>query len=330
MELVTLVIFYISFVVLVGIMANKRKRSTAGWVILSLVVSPLITILFLLALGEKEEGDTPKVVEEKQNSELTLGEKEKENTPKVIEEKQESKAHEVNTHETPNHKMKAWEYLANIEDTGERKEASMKVFQNMKRQMIDKSDAEVTRAWQTIVSKANQIRKELKQQQAKVKEETEIKETPTCNGAITPKIAAITVVSILFVGMIGTTVYAVGKMQKMKHSAKLAAVQVVEVEKEAPVQIVEVEKECSVADDSLKQEYIRILDASSEVFSRSANTMLNLAKALDGTAEDYLSRGKYADANAISGASLALVELAKKQRESSILQSARVSQLRGY
>ena len=226
MEMVGFIFFYVPFVILAGIMANKRKRSTAGWVILSLVVSPLITILFLLALGEKEEGDTPKVVEEKQ----------------------ESEAHEVNTHETTNHKIKAWEYLAGIDDPSERKKASMKVFQNMKQQMIDKSDAEVTRAWQTIVSKANQIRKELKQQQAEitgVKEKTGIKETPTCDDTIdhskTPKIAAITVVGALFVGMLGVTIYSVGQMQKMKY-AESTEPQIVEVEK-----IVEVErKNCDV------------------------------------------------------------------------------------
>ena len=74
--MVGLVFFSVSFVILAGIMANKRNRSTAGWVILSLVVSPIITILFLLALGKKEKEDIPGVwVEEKQGSDVWVEEK---------------------------------------------------------------------------------------------------------------------------------------------------------------------------------------------------------------------------------------------------------------
>jgi hypothetical protein len=38
--------------VLVGILAAKRHRSVFGWVLFSLILSPLLGALFVLALGE--------------------------------------------------------------------------------------------------------------------------------------------------------------------------------------------------------------------------------------------------------------------------------------
>lgn len=49
-----ILIIYIGATVVVGILAAKRNRNVALWVILSLVVSPLIAGLIVLALGEAE------------------------------------------------------------------------------------------------------------------------------------------------------------------------------------------------------------------------------------------------------------------------------------
>ena len=46
-------LFYICFLVLVGIMANKRHRCVGCWVIAALFITPIISILLLLALGDK-------------------------------------------------------------------------------------------------------------------------------------------------------------------------------------------------------------------------------------------------------------------------------------
>lgn len=49
------VIAYIAFMVAVGIMADKRNRNVFGWVILSLIASPLAAGILLLVLGENRD-----------------------------------------------------------------------------------------------------------------------------------------------------------------------------------------------------------------------------------------------------------------------------------
>lgn len=48
-------ILYIFFTVLIGIYANRLNRNVVGWVICSLVISPLLTGLLLLVLGPSKE-----------------------------------------------------------------------------------------------------------------------------------------------------------------------------------------------------------------------------------------------------------------------------------
>ena len=47
-------IFWVGFSVVVGIAASKRNRSGALWFFLSLIFSPLLAGLFVLALGDSK------------------------------------------------------------------------------------------------------------------------------------------------------------------------------------------------------------------------------------------------------------------------------------
>lgn len=51
--MVIIIIAYAIFAVLAGIMAEKRNRSVSGWVILTVLLSPLV-LLILLALGPSD------------------------------------------------------------------------------------------------------------------------------------------------------------------------------------------------------------------------------------------------------------------------------------
>jgi MFS family permease len=44
-------IFYVVFLIVSGILANRYNRSVIGYVVLSLIISPLLTWIILLALG---------------------------------------------------------------------------------------------------------------------------------------------------------------------------------------------------------------------------------------------------------------------------------------
>lgn len=45
-------LFWLGFSVIVGVAAGKRDRSSFGWFILALVISPLLAGLLVLALGD--------------------------------------------------------------------------------------------------------------------------------------------------------------------------------------------------------------------------------------------------------------------------------------
>lgn len=47
----------IGMYVLVGVMAKKRNRSVAVWVLLSLIASPLLMIIILLCIGDSDRGE---------------------------------------------------------------------------------------------------------------------------------------------------------------------------------------------------------------------------------------------------------------------------------
>lgn len=105
--------------------------------------------------------------------------------------------------------MKAWEYLASIEDHQERMKAIADVKKKVRQQMAGKSEAEIKVAWDDIMARMKQAvddklavsQKEIEHKPNKFK-----------------WYIASTVVGVLLIGMLGTTIYAVGQMQNMKHS----------------------------------------------------------------------------------------------------------------
>ncbi len=63
LAIVAIIIFISAIVVK---MANKRGRSGFGWFLLSLIISPFLCMLFLLALGETEEKRKNRIIEEEE------------------------------------------------------------------------------------------------------------------------------------------------------------------------------------------------------------------------------------------------------------------------
>jgi hypothetical protein len=55
----TVLLLYVVFTIIIGILAARFHRSVGGWIVLSLLISPLISGLILLASGPcKEESET--------------------------------------------------------------------------------------------------------------------------------------------------------------------------------------------------------------------------------------------------------------------------------
>lgn len=54
-----ILIFWVGLSVIVGIAAGRRDRSGAGWFILSLLISPLLAGLLMLALGNARSSQIP-------------------------------------------------------------------------------------------------------------------------------------------------------------------------------------------------------------------------------------------------------------------------------
>lgn len=65
MAVITFII-WIAFAFLVGSMAKKRGRSFAGWFLFSLVLSPVIGIIFVLICGETDENRLKRIEEEEE------------------------------------------------------------------------------------------------------------------------------------------------------------------------------------------------------------------------------------------------------------------------
>jgi len=61
-ELMEIVIGWLMFAIIVGVSANSRGRSGFGWFVLAMVISPLIAILFLLALPNLRQQDLLKQI----------------------------------------------------------------------------------------------------------------------------------------------------------------------------------------------------------------------------------------------------------------------------
>ena len=46
---------YLGFYILVAIMAAKRQRSQLGWILISILITPLFAAILLLVLGDAEK-----------------------------------------------------------------------------------------------------------------------------------------------------------------------------------------------------------------------------------------------------------------------------------
>ena len=56
-------IFWVGFSVIVWVMATNRNRSGFGWFLLSLIISPLLSVLLLLAFGKHTTEEEVKELE---------------------------------------------------------------------------------------------------------------------------------------------------------------------------------------------------------------------------------------------------------------------------
>jgi hypothetical protein len=52
-DAVTVIYLWVGFTVVVELLANRYRRSWVGWCVLSIVVSPLLALAFLLAVGKR-------------------------------------------------------------------------------------------------------------------------------------------------------------------------------------------------------------------------------------------------------------------------------------
>lgn len=48
---------YVGLYIIVAVMAQKRNRSVVGWILLSLIATPLLMVILLLVLGKSENSD---------------------------------------------------------------------------------------------------------------------------------------------------------------------------------------------------------------------------------------------------------------------------------
>ena len=64
MSILTVIVIFIVLLCLVPGMAKKRGRSGFGWFVLSLLFSPLLSIILLALLGDTDEKRRQKVIEE--------------------------------------------------------------------------------------------------------------------------------------------------------------------------------------------------------------------------------------------------------------------------
>jgi len=52
MEIILVTVFYIGFLIAATILANRLGRSVLGWFFLSILISPILSLIFLFCLGE--------------------------------------------------------------------------------------------------------------------------------------------------------------------------------------------------------------------------------------------------------------------------------------
>lgn len=65
-----LVIFYLLLVIVVGIIANSRKRSAIGWAVLALIISPLFAGILVVVLPTKSSAGAPDFEQAIRNSSI--------------------------------------------------------------------------------------------------------------------------------------------------------------------------------------------------------------------------------------------------------------------
>ena len=136
------------------------------------------------------------------------------------------------------------------------------------------------------------------------------------------------VVGILFVAMLGTTIYSVGELQKVKYKEPVpvqVVEKIVEVEK-----TVEVEKDCPVPDDSLRQEYIRTLIERNGKITKYAELVHAYANIFDSVGQQYRSRGEYALSSDVVDMANGARQVAGLLIKDASLMKTRATQLRGY
>lgn len=58
------IILFLLFALIPGIIASKKGRSFIGWYIFSILLSPLIGLIVILCLGESDEKRKERIIEE--------------------------------------------------------------------------------------------------------------------------------------------------------------------------------------------------------------------------------------------------------------------------
>lgn len=59
-----IIILFLLFALIPGIIASKKGRSFIGWYIFSILLSPLIGLIVILCLGESDEKRKERIIEE--------------------------------------------------------------------------------------------------------------------------------------------------------------------------------------------------------------------------------------------------------------------------
>lgn len=67
MSAIVIIGLWIVLAIIVAAAADARGRSPGGWLLMSLVFSPLIAVLFLLAFPAREKPDGPIIIERRRD-----------------------------------------------------------------------------------------------------------------------------------------------------------------------------------------------------------------------------------------------------------------------
>ena len=196
--------------------------------------------------------------------------------------------------------MKAWEYLASIEDHQERMKAIADVKKKLRQQMAGKSEAEIKVAWDEIITRMKQVLDD--------KLSTSQKKTTTEHKSNKFKLSIVaTVVGILFVGMLGITIYSFGELQKIKYQQS--------------------DENRSAEYYELKHQFIETLTDSHKAFKAGSDATVEIANAVRAVSIYYEKHGKYKEAREFLRLTTILVDLAKQQSTAALAQAVLVRSL---